>query len=147
MLSLDELLTLAEQMVKGVNVNGGVNVSSPVNVNRGDNVNTRRRRNVNRVPWKQKVCLSPLSRVYGSLEETLEMGMTETQREVFLMVDEWWRKFGFGPSVREIALWRGKAISPTQKVVDRLVKIGALKRVRGMARSLRPTYINFRNLE
>lgn len=141
-MDLEALLTLAEKIAKGVNFD-------TVNVG-GDKVNTdkvNRRSKVNRPHWKQRVCQSEHRRVYGSLEETLEMGMTQTQKEVFLMVDEWWKRFGFSPTVREIALWRKKGVSNTQKVIDRLVKIGALKRVDGMQRTLRPTYVNFRNLE
>jgi SOS-response transcriptional repressor LexA len=28
--------------------------------------------------------------------------MTPAQREVFLVVDEWWKSFGYGPTVDEI---------------------------------------------
>ena len=97
---------------------------------------------------KRKVLQSPLRRVYGSFEEVMEMGMTEAQNEVFLAIDEWWKKFHFGPSYRDIILLRGKGgLGSTKKIVDRLVKIGAVKRVEGMGRSVRPTYISFRDIE
>ena len=38
-------------------------------------------------------------------------------------------------------------LGSTKKIVDRLVKIGAVKRVEGMGRSVRPCYINFRDIE
>ena len=35
----------------------------------------------------------------------------------------------------------------TSEIVDRLVKVGALKKLKNKGRSIRPVYINFRNLE
>ena len=91
---------------------------------------------------------SPLRKVYGSFEEVMGLGMTEAQNEVFLAIDEWWKKFHYGPSYRDIILLRGKGgLGSTKKIVDRLVKIGAVKRVEGMGRSVRPVYINFRDIE
>lgn len=159
MWTLEKLLELAEQIG---NVSGNVTGSGNVSANviallekvsgeqkkvSGNVTGNVTRRKVVRPHWKKRVDQSEHRFVYGSREETLEMDMTETQREVFLMVDEWWKRFGFSPTVREIALWRKKGVSNTQKVIDRLVKIGALKRVDGMQRTLRPTYVNFRNLE
>jgi len=99
--------------------------------------------------WRtKKVLQSPLRKVYGSKEETLEMGMTEAQKEVFLAIDVWWERFGYGPSLRNICELRGKpGLGSTKKIVDRLVKLGALKRVEGMGRSVRPTYVSFRGME
>ena len=148
MWTLEKLLELAEKVGSGANVSANISTLME-NVSRGSekvSANVRRRKVV-RPHWKKRVDQSEHRFVYGSREETLEMDMTETQREVFLIVDEWWKRFGFSPTVREIALWRKKGVSNTQKVIDRLVRIGALKRVDGMQRTLRPTYVNFRNLE
>ena len=83
----------------------------------------------------------------GSVEELGEK-MSPAQREVFLVVDEWWKKYGFAPSLRDIAYVRGKmGLGNTKKIVDRLVELGALKRLKGKRRTLRPVYVNFRNLE
>ena len=59
--------------------------------------------------------------------------------------------------VEEVSLWayvqghhlvEGQGgLGSTKKIVDRLVKIGAVKRVEGMGRSVRPTYISFRDIE
>lgn len=96
----------------------------------------------------KKVLQSPLRKVHGSFEEVMEMGMTEAQNEVFLAIDVWWKKFHYGPTYRDIILLRGKGgLGSTKKIVDRLVKIGAVKRVEGMGRSVRPCYINFRDIE
>ena len=78
----------------------------------------------------------------------MEVKMTPAQREVFLVVDEWWRRYGFGPSIRDICKLRGKGgMGNTSEIIDRLVKLGVLKKLRGTGRSVRPVYLNFRNLE
>ena len=80
-------------------------------------------------------------------EQCMEVEMTPAQREVFLIVDEWWKKYGCSPTLRQIADVRGKTgIGNTKDIVDRLVKLGVVKRVAGR-RSIRPVYINFRDIE
>lgn len=82
-----------------------------------------------------------------SREECMEVGMSPAQREVFLIVDEWWKKFGHSPTLRQIAEMRGKSgVGNTKEIVDRLVKLGVLKRLE-RRRSIRPVYINFRTIE
>jgi SOS-response transcriptional repressor LexA len=77
----------------------------------------------------------------------LEVEMSPVQKEVFIIVDEWWKRYGFSPTLRQIADIRGKTgIGNTKDIVDRLVKLGVLKRIE-RRRSIRPVYINFRNLE
>jgi len=89
-----------------------------------------------------------LSKKDMSYEECLEVDMTPAQKEVFLIVDEWWKKYGFSPSLRDIAKQRGKmGLGNTSEIVDRLVKVGALKKLKNSGRSIRPVYINFRNIE
>lgn len=81
-------------------------------------------------------------------DKCLERIVTPAQKEVFLIVDEWWKKYGFSPSLRDIAYVRGKmGLGNTKEIVDRLVKLGALKRVKGRGRTVRPVYINFRHID
>jgi len=83
-----------------------------------------------------------------SEQQCMEMDMTPAQREVFLIVDEWWKKFGFSPSLRDIANQRGKmGLGNTMRLVDRLVDLGVFKKIDKRGRTVRPVYINFRNLE
>ena len=83
-----------------------------------------------------------------SYEDSLEKIVTNAQREVFLCIDEYWKKFYFAPSLRDIAKMRGKSgLGNTKVIVDRLVELGVLKRLKGKARSVRPCYVNFRNIE
>ena len=80
--------------------------------------------------------------------QCMEMEMSPAQREVFLVIDEWWKKYGYSPTLRDIAYVRGKmGIGNTKKIVDRLVKLGVIKKLDGTGRTIRPVYINFRNLE
>ena len=80
--------------------------------------------------------------------ECMEVGMTPAQKEVFLVVDEWWKQYGFGPSIRDICEIRKKGgMGNTAEIINRLVKLGVLKKVKGSRRSVRPVYVNFRNLE
>ena len=81
-------------------------------------------------------------------EECVGMDMTAAQKEVFLVIDEWWKKWGFGPSIRDICEIRGKGgMGNTYDIINRLVKLGVVKKVKGKVRSVRPVYINFRELE
>ncbi len=83
-----------------------------------------------------------------SFEECLEVEMSPAQKEVFLIVDEWWKRFGYSPTIRDIARQRGKmGLGNTMNLVDKLVELGVLKKIRGGGRSIRPTYINFKVLE
>jgi len=81
-------------------------------------------------------------------EECMQVAMSPAQREVFIVIDEWWKRHGYSPTLRDIAYVRGKmGLANTKKLVDRLVLLGVVKKVDGMGRTIRPTYINFRNLE
>lgn len=80
-------------------------------------------------------------------EECEERIVSPVQREVFLIVDEWWKKYGHSPTLRQIAYVRGKTgVGNTKEIVDRLVRIGVLKKLKG-TRSIRPVYVNFRTIE
>lgn len=82
-----------------------------------------------------------------NFDQCVEKIMSPVQREVFLIVDEWWKRWGHSPTLRQIADIRGKSgIGNTKEIVDRLVKLGVLKKI-DRKRSIRPVYINFRNLE
>lgn len=73
--------------------------------------------------------------------------MTPKQSEVFMVVEEWWKKFGYSPSIDEIMMVTGdKSRSNVSRVINDLVKIGALKKIPNRWRTLRPTYIKFRNI-
>jgi hypothetical protein len=81
-------------------------------------------------------------------EECLEISMSPAQNEVFLVIDEWWKKYHYAPTLRDIAFIRGKmGLANTKRLVDRLVDLGVVKKIDKRGRTVRPVYINFRNLE
>jgi hypothetical protein len=81
-------------------------------------------------------------------EECLEKEMSPAQNEVFLVIDEWWKKYHYAPTLRDIAYVRGKmGLANTKRLVDRLVDLGVVKKLKGRGRTVRPVYIKFRNLE
>ena len=89
-----------------------------------------------------------MARVGMCYEACMERIVSPVQREVFLLVDEYWKRYGCSPSLREIAYLRGKSgLGNTKAIVDRLVKLGVLKKLAGKGRSIRPVYIQFRSLE
>jgi hypothetical protein len=60
-----------------------------------------------------------------SYDECMEKSMSPVQKDVFIIVDEWWKEFGYSPSLRDIAYQRGKtSLANTMKIVDRLVELG-----------------------
>jgi hypothetical protein len=74
--------------------------------------------------------------------------VTPVQREVYILIDEFWRRFGCGPTYRELEQLRGvKGLGNMKRVVDALVKLGVVKRIAGMERSVRPSYMPFRKGE
>jgi hypothetical protein len=84
----------------------------------------------------------------STYEECVERIMSPAQGEVFRIVDEYWKMYGHSPTLQIIADQRGKmGLGNTKKLVDRLVKLGVLKKVDGMHRTIRPVYINFRKVE
>jgi hypothetical protein len=81
-------------------------------------------------------------------EECVEVVVSPAQKEVFFVIDEWWKKYGFSPTIRDIAYVRGKmGLGNTKKIVDRLVKLGVIKKLDKAGRTIRPVYINFKNLQ
>jgi hypothetical protein len=107
-----------------------------------------------KIQWR-KVCgrsvdYNPLmtwTRSSPTAAECLEMCMTPVQRDVYLLIDEFWKRFGCGPTYRELAQLKQSSLGNVKRVVDRLVKLGVVKRVPNMDRSLRPSYMAFKRGE
>ena len=52
---------------------------------------------------------------------TVEVAMTPVQKEVYLIIEEFWKKYEYGPSLREIAYLRGKVgLGNTKRIADAL---------------------------
>lgn len=68
--------------------------------------------------------------------------VTPTQKETFLIIDEFWKKHGYGPTVDDIMYMTGeKSRSNVTRKMWRLVELGLCKGIRGKARSIRPVNI------
>ena len=82
-----------------------------------------------------------------TLEACIGACMTEKQRTVFLVIDEYWKKFGYGPSIDDIMFHTGdRGRGNVHRVVKKLCTLGICKRAAHSARSVRPSYISLRNL-
>jgi SOS-response transcriptional repressor LexA len=85
---------------------------------------------------------------FASKDQCLERLMTPKQKEIFLVIDEWWIRYGFGPSIDDIMYMTGdRGRGNVHRIVKRLCELGVCKRLPDRARSVRPIYIKFRNLE
>lgn len=83
-----------------------------------------------------------------SREEVWRLAMTLAERHVYLIIEVFWAKYGFAPSYDDIAYIRGvKGKGNVKRIVDKLVQMGAVKRIPGAKRSVRPVWINFKNLD
>ena len=77
----------------------------------------------------------------------LGCGMTDAQREVYTVIDEWWRRYGFGPSIEDIMGVTGdRSKANVHRKVKALLRLGVCKGVPGMARSVRPSYLRVHKL-
>lgn len=82
------------------------------------------------------------------LDWALGVCMTPKQKEIFMVIDSWWARFGFGPSVDDIMRLTGdKGRGNVARVCKILCEIGVCKRTPGRARSIRPVYVNLRKIQ
>jgi SOS-response transcriptional repressor LexA len=82
-----------------------------------------------------------------TFEASVEVCMTEKQRTVFLVIDEYWRNYGYGPSIDDIMFHTGdRGRGNVHRVVKKLCDLKICKRAKNSARSVRPSYISLRNL-
>lgn len=74
--------------------------------------------------------------------------MTDAQREIYQVIDGWWNKFGYGPSIDNIMMITGdKGRGNVHRKIKALVKAGHLKGLPHMARSVRPSYLKVYKVE
>jgi len=74
--------------------------------------------------------------------------MTPAQKEIYHVIEEFWIKFGFGPSIDDVMYITGETgRGNTSRKMWHLVKIGLCKGTKNKARSIRPSSLRIRNLE
>jgi SOS-response transcriptional repressor LexA len=77
-----------------------------------------------------------------------EKDVTPAQKEIFLVIDEFWKKYGFAPSIEDVMYITGeKGRGNVSRKMWRLVELGICKGIKGKMRSIRPSYIKVRNIE
>lgn len=82
------------------------------------------------------------------LDGAMERLMTPKQKMIFLCVDEYWKRFGYGPSIDDVMRLTGdRGRGNVNRVMKKLCVLGVCKMVPYTARSIRPVYINFRKIE
>jgi SOS-response transcriptional repressor LexA len=73
--------------------------------------------------------------------------MTPAQKETLLIIDEWWKNFGYGPTIDDVMRITGeKGRGNVARKMRALIEIGVCKGVAGRARSIRPSYLKLRDL-
>lgn len=74
--------------------------------------------------------------------------MTPAQKEIFLVIDEWWKLYGYGPTIDDVMRLTGETgRGNVARKMKALIAIGICKGVKGRARSIRPAYLRIRDIE
>ena len=82
------------------------------------------------------------------LQARKEEQLTPAQKTIYLALDEYWKRFGFGPSIDDIMLMTGeKSRGNVSRKMWKLVELGLCKGRKRSARSIRPSYIRAKDIE
>lgn len=74
--------------------------------------------------------------------------MTPAQKEIFLVIDEFWKKYGFAPSVKDVMYITGeKGAGNVSRKMRRLIDLGVCKGIKGKQRTIRPAGLRVRTIE
>ena len=74
--------------------------------------------------------------------------MTPAQKEIFLIVDEFWKTFGFGPTIDDVMRLTGeKGRGNVSRKMRRLCELGLCVGIKGKSRTVRPKGIRVRDIE
>lgn len=73
--------------------------------------------------------------------------VTEAQKEIFLVIDEYWKNFGFAPSIDDIMRITGeKGRGNVSRKMTRLIELGLCVGIKGKTRTIRPKGIRARDI-
>jgi SOS-response transcriptional repressor LexA len=73
--------------------------------------------------------------------------VTERQAEIYRVIDEFWKKYKYAPSIDNIMFITGdKSRANVHRMMKRLCDLGVCKRVPNKARSIRPVNLRVRDL-
>jgi SOS-response transcriptional repressor LexA len=73
--------------------------------------------------------------------------MSPAQKEIFLIIDEYWKNFGYGPTIDDIMRITGeKGRGNVSRKMKTLIEIGICKGLTNRYRSIRPAYLRIKDL-
>lgn len=73
--------------------------------------------------------------------------VTPAQKEIYLLIEEWWKNFGYGPSVKDIMSMTGaKGAGNVHRKMKKLVELGYCKGIPNRPRTIRPKHIRVRDV-
>ena len=73
--------------------------------------------------------------------------MTAAQKEIYMIIEEFWRTYGFGPSIDDIMRLTGETgRGNVNRKMWALVDLGVCKGIPRRARSIRPVYLRVRDI-
>ena len=73
--------------------------------------------------------------------------MTPAQKEIYVVIDEWWKTYGFGPSVKDVMYMTGeKGEGNVHRKMKKLVELGYCKGLPNRPRTIRPAYMRVRDI-
>lgn len=85
---------------------------------------------------------------WGGCIKKMGKEMTPAQKEIYLVIDEWWKRFGFGPTIDDVMLITGeKGRGNVARKMRALIDLGICKGIPRRPRSIRPAYLRVRNIE
>ena len=65
--------------------------------------------------------------------------MTPRQKEIYMVIDEYWKRFGYGPSIDDVMyITNAKGRGNIHRIMKRLVELGHCKALPDKARTVRP---------
>jgi SOS-response transcriptional repressor LexA len=74
--------------------------------------------------------------------------MTEKQAIVYKFIDEWWRTWGFAPSIDDVMKFTGdKGRANIHRIYKKLCEHGHCKMTPRLARSIRPANMRMRDID
>ena len=73
--------------------------------------------------------------------------MTPAQKEIYLVIEQWWAKFGFGPTIDDIMHITGdRGRGNVARKMKMLIEIGLCKGNTRRSRSIRPAHIRGKDI-
>jgi len=74
--------------------------------------------------------------------------MSPAQKETFLIIDEYWKTFGYGPTIDDIMRLTGeKGRGNVARKMKTLIELGICKGFTKRSRSIRPAYLRIKDIK